>query len=111
LQQQGRGDQEADGVDNAAEKPKVDRNTLRKDIVKPPFMLLCGGLFLAYLGFFSPLFYVSTYATYLGMSQRLAFYLVSMVNGASLFGRIIPGFIADRFGKFNLLILSCFSGA
>src|ERR1700761_5868344 len=75
------------------QKPKVDRATLRKDITKPPFVLLCTGLFLAYLGFFSPFFYVSTYATHLGMSQRLAFYLVSMVNGASLVGRILPGFL------------------
>jgi MFS family permease len=94
-EQQARGliqDQEIEDPSKASEKPKVDRSTLRKDILKPPFILLCSGLFLAYLGFFSPFFYISTYATYLGMSQRLAFYLVSMVNGASLFGRILPGF-------------------
>ena len=88
------------------EKQHKDRASLRKDIVKPPFVLLCSGLFLAYLGFFSPFFFISTYATSLGMSQRLAFYLVSMVNGASLFGRILPGFWADRFGRFNLLTAS-----
>lgn len=75
------------------EKPPVDRRALRKSIGKPPFILLCTGLFLAYLGFFSPFFFISTYATYLGMSQRLAFYLVSTVNAASLFGRILPGFL------------------
>ena len=77
--------QTEDGSDSQpTKKEKPDRSA----ITKPPFILLCSGLFLAYLGFFSPFFYISTYATYLGMSQRLAFYLVSMVNGASMFGRI-----------------------
>ena len=99
-----------DGLKDTSQMPapKPDRSSLRKDITRPPFILLCAGLFLAYLGFFSPFFYVSTYATHLGMSQRLSFYLVSMVNGASLVGRILPGFWADRFGKFNLLIASGF---
>ena len=92
LEKQSHGDEGAKGLNNAPEKKQVDRATLRKDILKPPFVLLCCGLFLAYLGFFSPFFFVSTYATHLGMSQRFAFYLVSMVNGASLFGRILPGF-------------------
>ena len=81
---------EAGTEGNISEK-KPDRKEMRADIKKPPFMLLCLGLFLGYFGFFSPFFYISTYATHLGMSQRMAFYLVSVVNGASLFGRILPG--------------------
>ncbi|KAK5173532.1 uncharacterized protein LTR77_002213 [Saxophila tyrrhenica] len=92
------------------EKPKPDRKELRKEIVKPPFLLLCAGLFLAYLGFFTPFFYVSVYATSHGMSQKLSFYLVSAINGASTLGRIIPGFLADKYGRFNMLFLSAFTG-
>lgn len=99
-----------DGAAGLEGKVKVDRAALRKEIRKPPFILLCSGLFLAYLGFFSPFFFVSTYATHLGMSQRLAFYLVSMINGASLVGRILPGFVADRMGRFNLLTASALFG-
>lgn len=61
------------------------------------------------LGFFAPLFYVSTYAVSLGMSSSLAFYLVSIVNGASLLGRVLPGVVADRWGRFNLLVTSAFT--
>jgi MFS family permease len=98
LEKQSHGDGDTDELNVPSEEKKVDRAELRKDILKPPFVLLCCGLFLAYLGFFSPFFFISTYATHLGMSQRFAFYLVSMVNGASLFGRILPGFWVRNHG-------------
>ncbi|XWX00021.1 hypothetical protein V2A60_008037 [Cordyceps javanica] len=66
------------------------------------FLLLCSGLAISYLGMFSPFFYATSYARSLGHSASFAFYLVSIVNGASLFGRILPGFLADRYGHFNL---------
>ncbi|KAK4950786.1 hypothetical protein LTR10_010779 [Elasticomyces elasticus] len=90
------------GVDLNADvmaPPKKDLSAL----TKPPFLLLCAGLI--------PLFYVATYAVSIGFSTNLAFYLVSIVNGASLFGRILPGIVADRFGRFNMLAISMFAAA
>ncbi len=55
------------------------------------------------------MFYISTYAVAIGMTPTLAFYLVSIVNGASLFGRILSGIVADRFGRFNMLAASAFA--
>ncbi|THC96401.1 hypothetical protein EYZ11_004135 [Aspergillus tanneri] len=38
----------------------------------------------------------------------MAVYTVAIFNGASLFGRTIPNYLADRFGRFNImLIMSC----
>lgn len=75
------------------------------------FLLLCAGLALSYLGMFSPFFYVTSYAENLGHPVSFAFYLVSIVNAASIFGRILPGFLADRFGHFELCgLASLFSG-
>ena len=34
------------------------------------------------------------------------FYLISVMNGVSCFGRVIPGFLADRYGRFNILLIS-----
>ncbi|KAK4928033.1 hypothetical protein LTR49_005232 [Elasticomyces elasticus] len=84
---------------DAMAPPKKDLSAL----TKPPFILLCAGLI--------PLFYVATYAVSIGFSTNLAFYLVSIVNGASLFGRILPGIVADRFGRFNMLAISMFAAA
>jgi nitrate/nitrite transporter NarK len=47
---------------------------------------------------FTPIFYVQQFAESMGMSAGASFYLLSIINGSSAFGRIIPGFVADRFG-------------
>lgn len=39
-----------------------------------------------------------------GMSHNLANYLVPILNAASIFGRILPGILADRVGRFNVMI-------
>ncbi|KAK5122335.1 hypothetical protein LTR85_004246 [Meristemomyces frigidus] len=99
---------EASAMEKSTDKQqhkKKDLSVLRK----PPYVLLCAGLFLSIFGFFAPFFYVSTYAVSLGMSSSFAFYLVSIVNGASLFGRILPGIVADRWGRFNMLVVSAFT--
>jgi len=62
--------------------------------------------FVGIFGFAIPLFYVSVYAVEVGMSASTAFYMISILNGASLFGRVLPGIVADRFGRFNMLAVS-----
>ncbi|KAI0538552.1 putative MFS monocarboxylate transporter [Xylaria digitata] len=73
------------------------------------FVLLCLGLALTYLGLFTPFFYISTYAVSKGTSSSTAFYLISAINAASFFGRVIPGHLADRYGHFNICTLSVLS--
>ncbi|KAI4835305.1 MFS monocarboxylate transporter, partial [Aureobasidium sp. EXF-8845] len=88
-------------------KPKTDLSIIKK----PAFILCCAGMAVANLGMFSPLFYVSSYAASLNMSTSFSFYLLSIVNGASFFGRILPGILADRYGCFNLLFLSALTSS
>ncbi|CRG88684.1 Riboflavin transporter MCH5 [Talaromyces islandicus] len=68
-------------------------------------LITASGFFFIYFGMFSPFFFITSYAVQHGFNSNLAFYTVSMVNGASLFGRILPGMVADRYGKFNLCII------
>ena len=42
------------------------------------------------------------------MSLRLAQYLVSILNAGSIFGRTLPGFIGDKIGRFNVMIVMAF---
>jgi len=42
------------------------------------------------------------------MDENLAFYLISIINTASIAGRILPGFLADRAGPFNIQIIFTF---
>ncbi|KAK8124267.1 MFS transporter [Apiospora kogelbergensis] len=92
--------------ENATDRAAERRKSGTRDFLKrPTYVLLCLGLALAYLGLFTPLFYVSAYAIDQGQDTSTAFYLLSAVNAASFFGRVAPGHIADSSGHYNLLIL------
>ena len=80
---------------------KTDLSVLRS----LTFWTFCGGLALCFFGLWTSLFFVASYALDLGFSTSLSFYTVSMTNGASLFGRIIGGILADRYGNFNVFSL------
>ncbi|KAF7556708.1 hypothetical protein G7Z17_g1239 [Cylindrodendrum hubeiense] len=70
------------------------------------YNLLIIAMFFLILGMFTPLFFIPTYAVSRGMDETLASYLLAIINGASTFGRIIPGVLADKFGPFNMLLLA-----
>ncbi|EED14229.1 MFS monocarboxylate transporter, putative [Talaromyces stipitatus ATCC 10500] len=98
-----------DGTDNGANpsKPAWDWSIIAR---KQTLFTACGFFFI-YFGMFMPFFYTTEYALSKGFSSNLSFYTVSIINGASLFGRIIPGMIADKYGRFNLCIaMTVFSG-
>ncbi|RMZ91600.1 hypothetical protein DV736_g1193, partial [Chaetothyriales sp. CBS 134916] len=66
------------------------------------FCLLVMALFFMFVGMFMPMFYIPTYAVSRGMDPTLAGYLFAILNGASTFGRIIPGVLADKYGRLNM---------
>ncbi|KAJ5208060.1 hypothetical protein N7449_002439 [Penicillium cf. viridicatum] len=76
---------------------------------KPSLQLLCLAMFIIYFGMFSPFFYTTSYAVEKGFSTSLAFYTVSIVNAASFPGRVLPGIVADKYGKFNCCIIATIS--
>ncbi|PYH94560.1 MFS general substrate transporter, partial [Aspergillus ellipticus CBS 707.79] len=59
-------------------------------------------------GLWAPFDYLSSMAENAGFSSTLALYLISIINGASVFGRIIPPQLADMLGHFNVLTVCCF---
>lgn len=67
------------------------------------YLLAIASLFFLIWGMFFPFFYVEEYAISQGMSADLAAYTISILNSASIFGRILPGFVADKFGNFLTL--------
>ncbi|KAI5806161.1 major facilitator superfamily domain-containing protein [Geopyxis carbonaria] len=68
-----------------------------------PFALTVFASFLFFFGMFLPFNYLPVYAQSHGMSASLANYLVAILNGVSVFGRIIPGYIGDKVGRFNTM--------
>lgn len=43
--------------------------------------------------------YIDVSATFVGISPEFSFYLISMANGASLFGRLTAGVTTDKLGR------------
>jgi len=97
---------------SAEKDSKHGRKVARKALyMQSSMQLTCLAMFVTYFGVFAPIFYLPSFATDQGFSTTLAFYTASIVNGASFAGRIIPGFVADNYGKFNCCIVAMiFSG-
>ena len=70
------------------------------------YVLLVASLFFMFVGMFTPLFYLPAYAVSRGMGANLASYMLAILNGASTFGRVIPGILADKFGRMNMLVIA-----
>ncbi|KAH8689997.1 major facilitator superfamily domain-containing protein [Talaromyces proteolyticus] len=69
------------------------------------YVMLIAALFFMFLGMFTPLFYIPSYAVYRGMDTTLAGYMLAILNASSTFGRIIPGILADKYGRLNIFSL------
>ncbi|GKZ59823.1 hypothetical protein AnigIFM49718_006142 [Aspergillus niger] len=67
-----------------------------KALTHLPFMLLSLSMTCVMLAYYVPIFYIATYArSALNTPTSLSFYLVSITNGASAFGRTVPYFLAS----------------
>ncbi|KAI4138991.1 MAG: hypothetical protein LQ341_004413 [Variospora aurantia] len=68
------------------------------------FSLTTAGVFFIEWGLFVPLSYISSYALANGVSMGFSYQLLAVLNAGSVFGRAIPGYVADRLGRFNTMI-------
>ncbi|EPQ56604.1 MFS general substrate transporter [Gloeophyllum trabeum ATCC 11539] len=66
------------------------------------------GCFFVLFGIYLPFFFLQQYAIQQGISENIAFYSLAFLNAASLFGRVVPNFVADYVGPLNVLIPACF---
>lgn len=78
-------------------------------VFKDPCFTLCtAGVFLMEWGLFVPLTYISSYATSHGQDASFGFTVLAVLNAGSFFGRFLPGLLADRYGRFNVIIVTIF---
>jgi predicted MFS family arabinose efflux permease len=88
---------------DAARSSSPQRRSMDISVVKNPNLILISvSLFFIYTGLFSPFFYVTPYTVSLGLDANMAFYMISILNAASLFGRVLPGIFADWYGPLNI---------
>ncbi|KAK9456445.1 major facilitator superfamily domain-containing protein [Dipodascopsis uninucleata] len=69
------------------------------------YTILVSSFWMGFLGFMLPFTYIVASSVFRGVSVDMANYIVSMMNGASIFGRILPAILADKLGNYNMNIL------
>jgi predicted MFS family arabinose efflux permease len=72
----------------------------------PAFAATTCGIFFIEWGLFVPITYLASWAlqTEVG-STAFSYHLIAILNAASFFGRWLPGHAADRWGRFNTMII------
>jgi MFS family permease len=71
---------------------------------EPVFALYAVGIFLTFLGFFGFYTFVGAWAASVHLNTKglPVFYILPIVNAASLFGRIFPNYLSDFVGRLNV---------
>ncbi|KAA8904446.1 hypothetical protein TRICI_005496 [Trichomonascus ciferrii] len=70
------------------------------------FSLTAIGTFMIEWGLFIPLNYITTYSIASGVNVALAYQMLAILNAASVPGRALPGYFADKWGRFNVMIVT-----
>ncbi|RMZ88086.1 hypothetical protein DV736_g4682, partial [Chaetothyriales sp. CBS 134916] len=91
--------------------PPHSRPVSWRDFVMPftelPFFLLSFGSFLMFMGLFLPFNFLILAAADRHVPESLLIYLIPILNSGSVFGRIVPTFLADKVGRFTTFVFVC----
>ncbi|KAJ3839071.1 major facilitator superfamily domain-containing protein [Lentinula raphanica] len=68
-----------------------------------PYSVYCASSLVAFLGLYTVLTYIDISASAAGIDEDFSFYLVSIANAASGFGRISSGIACDKIGGINFM--------
>ncbi|KAI9298764.1 MFS general substrate transporter, partial [Neoconidiobolus thromboides FSU 785] len=85
---------------------KRERAPLRKEMVLNGRFILFGlSTTFAAFGYLVPLYFISPYSTFIGLSASQGAILVAILNTSNAVGRIVLGVVGDRFGHFEVYTL------
>ncbi|KAK5109392.1 hypothetical protein LTR62_007058 [Meristemomyces frigidus] len=72
---------------------------------QPAFALATAGTYFLEWGLFIPITYLASYSLVSGaMSHAFAFQIIAIFNAGSSLGRWAPGYMADKFGRYNTMV-------
>ncbi|KAJ7253014.1 MFS general substrate transporter [Mycena haematopus] len=100
-------------IGNLLTKPRLptkkqrapEDNAVLKLILKDfPYWLSVCGACLVLWGLFFPYFYLQLYAVLHGVDNGVAFYTITVLNAATVVGRLVPNLLADVYGALNVAI-------
>ncbi|KAL0942002.1 MFS monocarboxylate [Colletotrichum truncatum] len=70
------------------------------------FTLSAIGIFFMEWGLFVPITYIISYASSMQQSTVHSYTILSILNAGSAVGRFLPGLAADRYGRFNIILIT-----
>ncbi|KAF1996852.1 oxalate/formate antiporter [Amniculicola lignicola CBS 123094] len=77
-----------------------------KALKEPNYALTTLAVFVVEFAVFIPYTYIPSYAIHAGMSTQSALLLSTLLNAGAIPGRALPGYVADRFGNFNVMTVT-----
>ncbi|KAJ5156635.1 oxalate/formate antiporter [Penicillium capsulatum] len=63
-------------------------------------------VFLVEFAVFIPMTYIASYGIHVGLGDRMSYLLIAFLNIGAIPGRFLPGLVADRIGRFNVMVLT-----
>ena len=82
---------------------------------QPPFVIVTFAAYFLEWGLFVPVTYLTSYCVDSGaFSSTFAYQVIAIYNGSSTIGRWVSGYLADKFGAYNIIIIMtffCMSGS
>ena len=63
-------------------------------------------VFLVEFAVFIPITYIASYAVHVGVDNTMSYAQIIFLNLGAIPGRFLPGLIADRIGRFNVMVLT-----
>ena len=63
-------------------------------------------VFLVEFAVFIPMTYIASYAVHVGIESQLSYLMSVFLNVGAIPGRFLPGLLADRLGRFNVMVLT-----
>ena len=71
-------------------------------------VLATAGLFFMELGLFIPIGYLTSYCVANGIDESFSYQIIAILNAGSVIGRALPGFVADKIGRYNTMAFMLF---
>ncbi|PWY80757.1 MFS general substrate transporter [Aspergillus sclerotioniger CBS 115572] len=64
-------------------------------------------VFLVEFTIFTPITYIVSYALHVGISEKMSYAVPVFLNLGAVFGQFLPGLMADKWGRFNVMVFVC----
>jgi MFS family permease len=76
-----------------------------KSFKQKNYLFLVIGLFFDEFSIILVMSYIATYGTVRNLSESTMYIIVTIMNACNIVGRIIPSYLGDKIGRFNVMII------